>query len=153
MSLLTEYLNTRKPSEFLFVLKKQQITEVIDVRYSDRYPIYYTRLNLETFLNLNNIRYSDYRALGNPPYNRPTKAHQDISTPNLNRFIPHQEPPLNYRQTYETYLQKSQKNKFRELQNLITKHPENTFCLICYCATLDPQRCHRFWLAELLSNP
>ncbi len=26
------------------------------------------------------------------------------------------------------------------------------YCLICYCRTLDPRICHRFWLKEALVN-
>jgi hypothetical protein len=39
---------------------------------------------------------------------------------------------------------------FKKLTDFARDNGAKMICLLCYCNTVDPAKCHRFWLKELL---
>jgi len=94
-------------------------------------PTYYRRKELQQALKRVNIRYENLEVLGNPPSNR------DLSNPTKAK---------------ETYLDHILLHRARLVRILNYVDSPLVFCLICYCATHDTAKCHRFWLKEFLEE-
>lgn len=136
-TIITEYLNGRKPADFVKLMKDQQVDSVIDVRFSAKYPEYFTYPNIHALMRKEgNYKTVTYQPLGNPSWNRPPKQTDwNIA-----------------KKTYLEYIQTKQAYYLRNLVNWVSGElvKNKTFCLICYCPTTDPRLCHRFWLQEFL---
>lgn len=149
--IVTEYLNGRKPADLLKVIRDQHVNYVIDIRFSDYQPEYFRFQALRTYLHTNYLQLDacgneiptiyNFHQLGNPPWNRPPKL-TDFEAAKKN---------------YLDYILNQQLHVLSQLIGFIgaTDTPSSknkVFCLICYCPTVDPKLCHRFWLQEVLEK-
>jgi len=100
------------------------------------FPVYFAPINLQILLMKNDIEYLRFQALGNPSVLR--KQARD-----------------NFELAKELYLEYIF-NDLKARQQLVELFKKlrfrKNYCLICYCRTLDPRICHRFWLKETLVN-
>ena len=154
--LKSEYLNSRSLDEFIEVLKsklepcyfnfsfnkkssKTIIGEkilVADVRQNPYVKKGFRPNELKESLSSNNIEYIRYKYLGNPFYKRHLKE--------KNFRIAKRE--------YLNYIQSNQKAS-KDFENLFNNFRfSKVICLVCYCKTINPKDCHRFWLKEAFIN-
>lgn len=132
----TEFLQGVNPNQLIEKLEKKEIDIVVDIRWWSVYPVYFAPLNLRILLTKNNIEYLRFQALGNPSVLRKqARENFKLAKELYLRYI-NSEPKAK-----EHFLELFKKIRFRK-----------NFCLICYCKTLNPLLCHRFWLKELLIN-
>lgn len=132
----TEFLQGVRPNQLIEKLKKKEIDVVVDIRWWSVYPVYFAPLNLRILLTKNNIGYLRFQALGNPSVLRKqARENFELSKELYLRYI-NSDPKAK-----EQFLELFKKIRFRK-----------NYCLICYCRTLDPRICHRFWLKEALVN-
>lgn len=129
----TEYLKSRKIPDFLEAIKQKNVEVVIDIRWWFLYPDYFRPNNLQNELRKAGIVFIPFNALGNPS-NLRKQAGEDF---NLAKKL------------YLKYIEN--RIELGNLEHLIDSGDE-TFCLICYCKTLDERKCHRFWLREKIIN-
>jgi len=154
--LKSEYVNSRSLEEFVEVLKNKLEPRYFNFSFNKKYSktiigdkilVADVRQNpyvkkgfrpdeLKESLSSNNIEYIRYKYLGNPFYKRHLKQKDFRSA----------------KQEYLDYIQSNQKaNKdFEDLFNNFRFR--KVICLICYCKTINPKDCHRFWLKEALIN-
>lgn len=132
----TEYLKGVKPKQLIQRLIEKDVNVVIDIRWSSVYPIYFAPKNLKDTLKAHNIEYIRYHELGNP-----TKLRDEAGE--------------NFELAKKLYLEYiidnfKARQSFKELfkQFRLRKN----YCLICYCKTINPLLCHRFWFKEALVN-
>lgn len=133
--ILTEYINTRKLDDFLEILKEKRIDMVIDVRWNtlNKSKEGFNPENLRQFLAENGIEYKYIHKLGNP-----------------SKFRKETENFLKLKEKYIGYIR-----DLEDLEKLVKLVNDNkkVYCFICYCETVDEEKCHRFWLREyILSN-
>ena len=132
----TEFLIGKKPMELIQSLKEKKVNVVVDIRWWSVFPLYFNPLNLQLLLAKNKIEYVQFQSLGNPSVLR-KRAGNDYKLA---------------KELYQQYINSDpkSKDKFSELYKKIRF--KKIYCLICYCNTLDPKFCHRFWLREALIN-
>lgn len=132
----TEYLIGKKPTQLIQELREKEINVVVDIRWNSIYPLYFAPKYIEDVLKANNIEYLRYHSLGNPSKLR-KKAEGNYELAKI---------------LYLEYLIKDFKAR-QMLKELFSKiRLQKNYCLICYCKTLNPKLCHRFWLKEALIN-
>lgn len=131
-----EYLIGVLPSQLIHKLKEQKVDVVIDIRATVRTPMIYMPKYFEDILSIVGINYIRFQKLGNPSKLR-KKAQDDY---------------ILAKRLYLNYIRKNSKAQ-DQLSALFKKlrHRKN-YCLVCTCDTEDKNRCHRFWLKELLIN-
>ena len=117
-------------------LKVKEIDVVVDIRWWCVYPIYFAPLNLQILLTKNKIEYLRFQPLGNPSVLRKEAGENFELAKELYLGYINSDPKAK-----EQFLELFKKIRFRK-----------KYCLICYCRTLDPKLCHRFWLKEALVN-
>jgi len=133
----TEYINKKDLETFVNSVKNLgEKVVVVDVRNNTFYKTDqgFSPRDLAKTLAAKNIEYLRYKHLGNP-------------------FHWHyKDEPEKAKLTYTEYLRVN--DDAHAALNDLYKHLrfKKTFCLICYCNTLDPMKCHRFWLREALIN-
>jgi uncharacterized protein (DUF488 family) len=133
--LLETYLTGVKPADYIKTLEEKKIDLVIDVRSWPKNPPYYDPKRMKDLLEIHGFEYIQFQKLGNPPYlSKKASNHEEA------------------KQIYIKYLKntKPAKKELAELLKLLQK--EQNVCFICYCATKDENKCHRFWLINLLSK-
>ena len=132
----TEFLQGVKPNQLIEKLEKKEIDVVVDIRWWSVYPVYFAPLNLRILLTENNIEYLRFKTLGNPSVLRKQAGENfELSKELYLKYI-NSDPKAK-----EQFLELFKKIRFRK-----------NYCLICYCKTLNPNLCHRFWLKEALVN-
>jgi len=136
--IITEYLKTRKPKEFIDILQKQKVNIVFDIRFSDQYPVYYRQAELQELLILHNIDYLRFKYLGNPSWNRPPQKTDWFEC-----------KKSYYNQVLQYTLSE---NQIKAARLIMATKKDAVICLICYCDTLNPELCHRFWLKDVLED-
>lgn len=132
----TEYLIGVKPKQLIQRLKEKKVNVVVDIRWWSVFPDYFNPLNLRILLTKNKIEYVQFQGLGNPSVLRKQAGKNHKLAKEL----------------YQKYIDSNSKaeDQFLELYKKIRF--KKNYCLICYCRTLDPRICHRFWLREALIN-
>lgn len=129
-SIVTEYTNTRNVVQLVDAVRSHgaNIT-VVDVRWSTYYPVD-GRFRPETLgpaFQRAGFNYTYRHELGNP-----FKNMKDMNE--MRRMY--------VKQTTAT-------KSFLDVVSMVSDG--NTIvCLICYCKTTDPGKCHRFWLREAI---
>lgn len=132
----TEFLKGVKPNQLIDALRKKEINVVVDIRWWSVYPLYLAPKNLKDFLLAYNIEYLRYHKLGNPSKLRSEAGENfELAKELYLEYI------INDFTARQMFLDLFKKLRFRK-----------NYCLICYCRTLDPRLCHRFWLKEALIN-
>jgi uncharacterized protein (DUF488 family) len=133
--LLETYLRGVKPADYIDTLEKKRIDLVIDVRAWPKNPPHYDPRRMKDLLKIHGFNYVQFQKVGNPPYIS-KKASNDEEA----------------KQLYYNYLQNTKRAKRQLAELLILLQQEQNVCFICYCATNDENKCHRFWLINLLSK-
>jgi len=128
------YIKGIKPEQLLETLEKKEIDCVIDIRFWSVFPVYFNPKNMETLLKNHNIEYKQFQELGNPSSLR-KRAGKDFRKA---------------KKLYTEYVKTEAEDELRTLVNLMRFNKR--YCLICYCPTEDPRKCHRFWCIELIMN-
>jgi len=133
----TEYINKKDLETFVDSVKKLgENVVVVDVRDNTFFKTKqgFGPRDLAKTLAAKNIEYMRYKHLGNP-------YHKHYKT-----------EPEKAKLVYTNYLRVN--DDAHATLNELYKHLrlKKTFCLMCYCDTLDPKKCHRFWLREALIN-
>jgi len=135
--LKTDYINKRDVETFIDSVKKLgEKVVVVDVRENTFFKTKqgFGPRELTKQLAAKNIEYMRYKYLGNP-------FHKYYKT-----------EPDKAKLVYTTYLRVDD-NAHAELNDFYKQlRFKKTFCLTCYCDTLDAMKCHRFWLKEALIN-
>lgn len=130
------YLIGVLPSQLIETLKELKIDVVVDIRATVRTPMIYMPKYFEDILSIVGIKYIHYRKLGNPSDLREKAGENLILAKSL----------------YLNYIQEDHKAQ-DQLSTLFKKlRLRQNYCLVCTCETEDPNRCHRFWLKDLLIN-
>jgi len=132
----TEFLIGKNQKQFIQNLRDKDINVVVDVRWWSVFPVYFAPINLRILLMKNDIEYLRFQALGNPSVLR--KQARDNFELAKELYLEYIFNDLKARQQFVELFKKL---RFRK-----------NYCLICYCRTLDPRICHRFWLKETLVN-
>jgi uncharacterized protein (DUF488 family) len=127
------YLKGIKPEQFIKTLESKNIDCVIDIRFWSVYPTYFNPKNMEKLLEIHEIEYKQFQELGNPSSLR--KRAKDFRKA---------------KKLYTEYVKTEADDELTTLVNLMRFNKR--YCLICYCPTEDPRKCHRFWLIELIMN-
>lgn len=133
-SLVTEdtFVKGVDPEAFVQRLLAKKVNLVVDVRRSFyRSPPYYPKA-FEEMLKPYGIRYVYEKRFGNP--------YKITEVPDLSEN----------KRLYQKYVLTEQKDLLEKWKTLVKEHPEENVALVCWCPTNDPEKCHRFWLAELL---
>jgi len=135
MPILTTYLKGIKPTQLKSFLKENKIDWVVDIRWGTRYPEYFQPNNLNKLCNELNIDYIYHQRLGNPIKIRQTSGNFEVM-----------------KRRYIDYV-KTQPRFYELLHTLQDdEYSSKNICFLCYCATKDKNKCHRFWLKELIEN-
>lgn len=132
----TEFIKGIKPDKFMKNLKRKNIDVVVDIRWWSVYPTYFAPKNIRDLLAAHDIEYIRYRELGNPSKLR-HEARENFQLA---------------KELYLNYIIKDFKARQMFLDLFKKIRFKKNYCLICYCQTLDPKLCHRFWLKEALVN-
>ena len=132
----TEYLRGKKPNQLIQSLNEKKVNVVVDIRWWSVYPIYFNPLKLQLLLIKNSIEYVRFQGLGNPSVLR-KQAGENYELA---------------RELYQKYIHSDPKAKEQVLELYKKIRFQKNYCLICYCKTLNPKLCHRFWLREFLIN-
>jgi len=132
----TEFLIGKKPMELIQSLKERLVNVVVDIRFWSVFPLYFNPISLRILLTKNNIEYVRFQTLGNPSMLRNQAGNNHELAKEL----------------YQNYINSYQKAKDQFLELYKKIRFKKIYCLICYCDTLDPRNCHRFWLREALIN-
>lgn len=136
----TEYIKGRSPEVLLYMLNKNKVDVVVDVRDGTKWPEYYRPPNLRNTLIEKGYQYIYLKDLGNPSVLR-NKVKQIKDEKKADQLA---------RQWYLKYLSQGDAlNTMRALAEKIASD-DKIYCLICYCATSNPAKCHRFWLRAFL---
>ncbi len=132
----TEFLIGKKPMELIQSLKEKKVNVVVDIRWWSVFPLYFNPLKLQLLLTKNNIEYVRFQGLGNPSVLRKQVGdNYELGKELYQKYI------NSYQKAKDQFLELYKKIRFKKI-----------YCLICYCNTLDPKFCHRFWLREALIN-
>lgn len=123
--LITEYTNKRTRQELIDVMKRQNVSIVVDVRLTTKYPMdgrfYPEALNDD--LEMNDIKYLRLERLGN--------KFKDVR--------PMEESKKKYLESI------AEEEDYSTLIDLVAS-TDFIIALICYCE--PPKGCHRMWLRE-----
>ena len=133
----TEYINKKDLETFVDSVKNLgEKVVVVDVRNNTFFKTNqgFGPRELVKTLAAKNIEYMRYQHLGNPFHHH------------------YKEEPAKAKLVYTNYLRVDD-NAHAELNKLYGQiRFKKTFCLMCYCDTLDSKKCHRYWLREALIN-
>lgn len=131
MPLTTTFIKGRKLDDLVTLMKNHDY--LVDVRYSTSYPLYFNQASLLAEFG---SRYLYFHELGNPPHYRP---------PNVTNL-------RESRAKYEAYLLTNRKAG-AAIQTIVDYLlAKKAVVLMCYCATLNRDECHRFWLETMIRN-
>lgn len=135
LKIKTEFITSRNMEEFLKVINRK-FNKIIDVRLNTYYKSNqgFNPKDFKTKLDSINIEYQYIMILGNPFHHSEEEFKE-----NKNKYINYLNTNLKANKCLETL--------FKEINSNNKK-----VCLICYCNTEDPLKCHRFWLKETLVN-
>jgi hypothetical protein len=144
------YLKGQKPVDFLLQLEEHGIEVVVDVRDWFAYPLYFYPAIFKNKENQaptgmpitlgDKFEFLSFNELGNPKWIRSMK--KGFSVIERDKLI---------KETYMNEIRTFKLDKLRELFEIIKKS-DKVFGLICYCPTLNPAKCHRFWVKDLLNE-
>lgn len=142
----TEYIKTRDMEQFIEITQNR-FDVIIDIRnnvYNKGTQGFMPKV-LGLIMKLIGKEYYRFQRLGNPKKLREKAIKDAMGDINAQDQIA--------KKLYLNYLitDKQARNSFLQLYNKINS-AQKRFCLICYCDTEDPKKCHRFWLLEALVN-
>lgn len=144
----TEFINSCNLEGFINRINGR-VDVIIDIRHNTYFKKEqgFTPEDLKENLERQNLEYFYVQDLGNPYH----KEFQNDSVKAKQAYLNYLEKEVIVKDGKTLCPNKALTNLFTQIAHK-KKYKTKTFCLMCYCRTLDPAECHRFWLKESLIN-